>query len=183
MIRAAAAVLACALAATPAWAAHWTVDHARSRLAFHVTWDGQPFTAAFQSWKADIDFDPDDLAASHAVVKIDVASVSSDVPEHDSDLKTEMAFDAARFPVATFEAAKFRKAGTGYVADGTLTLRGVTRPVALPFALTIAGSTAHMTGAVDISRAAFAVGTTEGAGGVDVSADARVTVDLTATAK
>jgi len=182
MIRAGVLVLAFALTATPAFAAHWTVDRAKSRLGFRVDWDGAPFDATFKSWNADIDFDPDDLATSHVTVKIDMASVTSAVPEHDSDMKTEMGFDPAKFPVATFAVTKFLKMGPLYLAEGTLSLRGVTKPIGLPFALSISGKTAHMTGSAQIARAAFGVGTTEGAEDVNVSADAFVSVDLTATA-
>ena len=68
MKRISAAALAVTLVATPAFAAHWTVDTARSRLGFSVQWSNEPFAATFKSWRADIAFDPADLAHSHGRV-------------------------------------------------------------------------------------------------------------------
>ena len=73
-----AAALALLAFAAPASAAHWTVDAAKSRLGFTAMWSNQPFVAVFKSWKADIDFDPTDLAHSHVVVTVDLASEASD---------------------------------------------------------------------------------------------------------
>ena len=43
-----------------------------------MQWSGEPFDATFKSWKANIDFDPNDLAHSSADVTIDLASETSD---------------------------------------------------------------------------------------------------------
>ena len=36
--------------ASPAGAAHWAVDYAKSRLGFTVQWDRETFAAAFKHW-------------------------------------------------------------------------------------------------------------------------------------
>ena len=61
-------------------AAHWTVDAAKSKLGFSVVWSKEPFTGVFRDWKADIDFDPADLAHSHVAVTIETGSEVSDCP-------------------------------------------------------------------------------------------------------
>ena len=75
--------LAAALISTPALAAHWNVDSAKSKLGFGVQWSGQPFGATFKKWNAAIDFDPNDLAHAHVVATIDLASEASDSPDND----------------------------------------------------------------------------------------------------
>ena len=55
--------------AMPAGAATWAVDYAKSHLGFQVQWSGEAFNATFKTWKADITFDPADLAHAHAVVR------------------------------------------------------------------------------------------------------------------
>ena len=179
----AALALAALLAATPASAAHWTVDAAKSKLGFTVSWSGQPFNATFKSWKANIDFDPADLAHSQADVTIDIASEASDDAETDEGVKGAQGFQAAQFATARFQTTSIaHKNGNDYIAQGKLTLRGVTKQVALPFTLTIAGNSAYMTGGTTVSRVDFGVGQ-----GGDFSKPAPVAyqvtikVDLTAT--
>ena len=155
----AALALAALLTAAPASAAHWNVDAAKSKLGFTVSWSGQPFNATFKSWKANIEFDSADLAHSRADVTIDVASESSDDAESDDGIKGAQGFQAAQFATARFQTTSIaHKSGNDYVAQGKLTLRGVTKQVALPFTLTIAGNGAHMVGSTQVSRMDFGVG-------------------------
>lgn len=170
------------LAVSPAHAARWTVDYARSSLGFAVKWSGEPFSASFRKWHADIDFDPNDLSHAHATVTVDLASESSDEPDFDSGLKGAEGFATSRFPVATFVTSTFARTGpNSYVAHGTLSLHGLTRPVALPFALTIAARAAHMTGTAHVLRTDFALGQGEWAGPDPVAYDIAINIDLRAT--
>ncbi len=102
--------------AAPAYAAHWNVDYAKSALGFSVVWDKEPFSGAFQSWKADIDFDPADLAHARADVSIDPGSEKSDEPDFDDGLKGALGFQVKDFATARFTAAHFtHKSGDAYV--------------------------------------------------------------------
>ena len=57
--------------------------------------------------------------------------------DRDSTLKTADFFDVAKFAQARYSASGFRRLADGrYVADGTLELRGVRKPVTLTFAWT-----------------------------------------------
>jgi polyisoprenoid-binding protein YceI len=78
MKRAAICLAAVALLIVPASAAQkWKLETAKSKVGFTVNWGGQPFTGVFRSWKADIEFDPADLAHSHAYITIDTGSEAS----------------------------------------------------------------------------------------------------------
>jgi polyisoprenoid-binding protein YceI len=175
------AVLAAALlVASPAMAAHWTVDPVKSKLGFGVSWSKQPLTANFKSWKASIDFDPADLAHAKADVTIDLASEASDQDELDEAIKGAQGFATTQFPSAHFITTGFKsKGGNAYVATGTLSLHGMTKPVTLPFTLTITGKTAHMTGNAVLMRTDFGLGQ---ASTDPVGHEVTVNVDLTATA-
>lgn len=179
----AAVLLAALLTASPAAAAHWNVDAARSKLGFTVQWAGQPFVGTFKSWKANIAFDPADLAHSSADVTIDVASEASGDDETDDGVKGAQGFDATRFATARFvTTAIAHKSGNDYIAHAKLTIRGVTKAVLLPFTLTIAGNTAHMLGAAQVSRMDFGVGQGgDFAKPAPVAYEVMVKVDLTAT--
>ena len=78
------AAAATLFAAASAFAANWSVDTAKSKLGFTAMWSKEPFTAVFRTWKADIAFDPADLAHAHADVTVQLASEASD--EDDSTM-------------------------------------------------------------------------------------------------
>ncbi len=183
MRRALAAFVFAVLTATPVAAAHWNVDHAKSRLGFTVQWSGEAFNATFKSWNAMIDFDPAHLAAAHAKVSIVLDSEDSGSADNDDGVKGAEGFSVTQFPAATFETTGFKATGgNGYVATGTLNLHGATRPITLPFTLTIAGNTAHMTGKALVSRIDFGLGSGgEWAGETPIAHAVSITVDLTAT--
>jgi polyisoprenoid-binding protein YceI len=176
------AIIALGLLVAPASAANWNVDHGRSKLGFTVQWSGEAFFAVFKSWKADISFDPADLVHAKAVVTIDLASEASDSPDNDDGLKGPEGFATSQSPTAKFETTGFTaKGGSAYVATGRLTLHGVTKPVTLPFSLTINGDSAHMVGKAVVSRIDFGLGSGEWAGETPIAHAVTITVDLTAT--
>ena len=173
---------ALAFAAAPASAAQWTVDAAKSTLGFSVVWSKEPFTGTFRDWKADIAFDPADLAHSRVAVTIATGSEFSDSPDSDEGLKGALGFAADKFPTARLEAGKFTRLPDGsYIADAKLTIRGITQPLRLAFKLAFNGDRAHMTGKATLDRTAFGVGQGEWAAPEPVAHEVTVSVDLTAT--
>ena len=170
------------LTAQPVCAANWSVDYAKSKLGFTAIWSKEPFQAAFKSWKADIAFDPADLAHAHADVTVQVGSETSDEEEFDDGLKGALGFQVSQFPAAHFVTTGFtRKAGNDYVATGHLSLKGVTKDVTLPFTLTIQGNQAHMKGSAVIIRTDYGVGQGTWAAPSPVAHEVTVTIDITAT--
>ena len=182
IMRTVAAALALLALAAPASAAHWTVDAAKSRLGFTVVWTNRPFEAVFNSWKADIDFDPSDLANSHVVATVDLSSEASDSFDNDDGLKGALGFAVDKFPVARFETTRFARLADGsYTAEAKLTIRNVTRPATLFFKLIATGNRARVTGRAFVDRTAFGVGQGEWAASTPVAHLVTVTLDLAAT--
>ena len=178
---AATIILFSAMLATPALAAHWNVDYSKSKLGFGVQWSGQPFGAVFKAWKADIDFDPADLAHSRVVVTIDLASETSDSPDNDDGVQGAQGFQVAQFPQAKFETTSIgHTTGSQYVARGNLTIRGVSKPVTLNFQLTLTGDKAHMSGTADVMRGDWGLGQGEWASEKTVSHHVGIFAELTA---
>jgi len=64
---------------------------------------------------------------------IQTDSVDTAVPPRDADLRSANFFDVANYPEMVYKSSSIRKSHGGYVADGTLTLKGVSKPVAIPF--------------------------------------------------
>ncbi len=170
------------LAATPTLAAHWNVDYAKSKLGFTVRWSNEPFVATFKSWKANIDFDPADPTHAHVLATISIASEVSDTPDNDDGLKGPEGFAASQFPEAKFEATGFTPQGTGkYVANGKLTIRNLTRPLSLPFMLTLKGDNAHMVGTAQVTRTDFGIGQGQWAASDPIAHEVAINIDLVAS--
>lgn len=179
---AAGLALAAAPAAKPgAAAAAWTVDKAASSIKFRSAFGGAAFEGTFTRWDAQINFDPRNMAGSKAVVGVDVASAKTGDNDRDETLPTGEWFNSAKFPKATFTTASIKDLGGGkYQAVGTLTLKGVSKPVTLPFTLAITGDQAKMNGTVVLKRNDFGVGQGQFAAADTVPFEVTVTVAVTA---
>jgi cytochrome b561/polyisoprenoid-binding protein YceI len=161
----------------------WVVQKGAS-LTFTASWSGEAIEGQFKSWKADILFSPEALDRSKVTVAIDMASVGTGDAQRDESLPSGDFFDTAEHPKATFTATKFRKTGEGkYVADGTLDLRGVKKPLSLPFTLKIDGDTATARGVTTLDRTTFGVGQGEWASTDQIGASVKVAFSLTAKKK
>jgi cytochrome b561/polyisoprenoid-binding protein YceI len=167
-----------ASAAGPAVA--WKVQKG-STLGFATSWSGTPLLGRFERWTADILFSPDDLAHSKVTVSVDVTSARTGDDQRDASLPAPDWFDAAAHPKAVFIATKFdHPGGDRYVAHGTLTLRGVSKPLDLPFRLTINGAAAKVSAETSLDRLAYGVGQGEFEQTDQVPAKVAVRVQLTA---
>jgi polyisoprenoid-binding protein YceI len=170
-------IAAQAMAAPPAW----TVDKGGSKLAFRSSFSGMPFEGVFNRWDAQIAFDPKQLGASKVNVVIDMGSASTHEETRDEALPSDDWFAVKQFPRASFTASSFKSlGGNRYQAAGVLTIRGVSRPVVLPFTLNIAGPVAKMQGQLVVNRTAFGVGQGEFKSAETVPLDVTIAVDLTA---
>lgn len=174
----------CLLGPHTAAAAKWIVDAGASRIVFSGTHTGRAFTGSFRSWIADITFDPDDLAASKAIVRIDLGSATTGDATYDRTLPTADWLDTARSTTASFATTSFRSIAPGrYEADGILELRGATLPVVLVFDLRIDGDTAWMSGRANLKRLDFGIGKMSDADGAWVSLDIPLEITLVARRK
>ncbi len=135
----------------------WVVDHQRSELAVQVKQSASEVEGRFETWTASIDFDPDDLPASGVKVEVDVSSLA--LGNVSNNAISPDFLNAARYPRATFESQAFVKKGDDlYEVSGPLALAGRTRPIALPFRLTIEDDRAFAEGKVVIRRLDFGIG-------------------------
>ena len=113
-----------------------------------------------------VTLDEKNPAASSVNVTIPIAMVDTGVPKLDEHVKTKDFFDAATFPTATFASTKVDvKDATHATVEGTLTLHGVSKPVALDVTLNKTGinmmkkQTAGFTASTTIKRSDFGITT------------------------
>ena len=153
-------------------------------LGFTTAWSGEPIQGRFNRWTADILFSPDALEASRIRVSIDLASADTGDAQRDASIASADWFDAATHPQAVFTASRFSKAGADrFVAHGRLSLRGVSRPLDLPFRLKINGDRADVSGVTSLDRTVFGVGQGEWTSTDQIPARVSVRVSLKARRK
>ena len=171
-MRAPAALATLLLAlALPVAAAEWAVQPG-SWLGFETSYDGEAVEGRFARFAPAVRFDPADLAHARLDVTIDLASADTGHDERDEVLAGEDFFAAAVAAEARYVATTFRALGDRrYVADGMLTLRGVTKPVALAFTWT-PGPQPVLDGEATVPRLAFGVGAGDDWADIDVMPDA-----------
>jgi polyisoprenoid-binding protein YceI len=89
----------------------------------------------FTDFSGKIVYDGKDITKSSVSVIIKTASINTDVDARDKHLRSADFFDVANFPEITFQSKSVEKRGNRFVAHGTLTIRGVSKDVDLPFIL------------------------------------------------
>lgn len=111
----------------------WTLDTIHTHVGFSVkhlmvsTVRGQ-----FRKYTGTLAIDPADFTRSRFSGEIDVGSVDTGNPDRDNHLRTGDFFDVAKHPTMRFQSTAIEPRGDGeYVVHGELTLRGVTKPIAL----------------------------------------------------
>src|SRR5215831_1038715 len=108
----------------------------KSEIRFVSKQMGVNVEGRFRKWKANIVFLPKDLAKSKAEFDIDLSSIDLASDESETEIKSPLWFDTAKFPVAHFASTSIRSVGGDkYEIAGRLTLKGVTKDVVVPVAL------------------------------------------------
>lgn len=136
----------------------WAFRSAGSRLGFTGSYDGVDFEGRFQTFTPRIQFDPTSLESSAFDVMIDVASVTTDSVDRDEMLPTEDWFNVALFPQARYRADRFQATEEGFVALGTLELKGIVQEVPLEFTWQQSDQGALLEGSALINRRDFSIG-------------------------
>lgn len=160
----------------------WTVDKAASTLRFVASQGGEEFTGSFSDFDAAIMLDPADLSSASIEVTVDTGSAMTGDRQRDAGLPSADWFSTKAFPEARFSSSRVRATGEGaYEAAGRLTIRGVSKDLALPFTLRIAGDKGIADGAVTLVRTDFGVGQGEFASDEFVGFNVEVRYHIEAT--
>jgi polyisoprenoid-binding protein YceI len=165
----------------------WTLDPVHSAVTFSVKhMMVTTVRGGMQIRDFDLDFDPDDLAASSVRVSMDVASINTGQEMRDNHLRSADFFDAGRFPTIEFVSTRIEPDGGDYRIHGDLSIRGVTRPIVLDaeYAGTVpnmkGGRSAGFSARTRIDREDFGLtwNVALESGGVMVSKDVKIEIDL-----
>jgi len=113
--------------------ATWSIDTGHSAIRFGVR--HMMFTKTrgrFTRWNGELRLEPANLSESSVEVTIDASSIDTGDAQRDAHLRSADFLDVEKFPSLTFRSRRIEDLGEGKLqVHGDLTIRGVTRPVAL----------------------------------------------------
>ena len=111
----------------------WNIDASHSAIQFSVRHMVVSKTRGrFTRWNGQLDFDPAQPGKGSVQVTIEPASIDTADAQRDGHLRSADFFDVEKHPQATFRSTKIEpRGGDRYLVAGDLTIKGVTRPVAL----------------------------------------------------
>lgn len=87
----------------------------------------------FRDFTGEVNFDAKDVTKSSVNFKAMTTSVDTGVVGRDKHLRTADFFEVEKFPELTFKSTKVEKKGKGWIVTGDLTMKGVTKSVAILF--------------------------------------------------
>ncbi len=109
----------------------WQIDPMHTQVEFSAKHFGMMTVRGhFQDVATSGLIDPSTPAASSIEVTINVASLTTNNPQRDHDLRGSYFLELDKFPTMTFRSTRIEPAGHDrYTLTGDLTIKGITRPV------------------------------------------------------
>src|SRR5579859_6001877 len=111
----------------------WQLDPYHTQIEFSAKHLGMMTVRGyFDEFSAKADIDPDNPEAASVEVTISAASIRTNHPVRDNDLRSGNFLEVEKYPEMTFRSTGVQAAGPDhYTLTGDLTIKGNTRPVSL----------------------------------------------------
>lgn len=137
----------------------WVSVAEQSELTFEGTYEGSPFSGAFNTFSAEMAFDENRLDQSYVKANINTRSVTTFNQDWDSSLPEEDWFASELFPKAQFIAKGFDLDSGQIESEGVLTLKGIQKPIKFTFEWqTENEGMSRLIGTASINRTDFNIG-------------------------
>jgi len=135
------------------------VEKTGSEIKFQVKSRLKVIEGVFESWKAQVEMDPARLEALQLGVQAQSASIKTGNMLEEALIRGENFFAAEKYPEVSVASKKISTEGAGrFRMDAELTLRGMTHPVVIPFALELNGEhEGQMRGEFEFNRKDFGI--------------------------
>lgn len=115
----------------------FTIDPGHTFVTFEVKrFDMLDVVSTFRDVTGTITMYPDNLSETKTDIIIKTSSLESGNQQRDNAVKSPNFLHTAEFPVITFISKSLKPSGNNWIAEGKLTIRGVTKNVLLPVAIT-----------------------------------------------
>ncbi len=129
------------------------------RVEFRIRNAGTEVTGTLYGVKAAIQFNADDLNRSSILATADPATIKTGIGIRDKHLKRSDYFNVAAYPEIRLRSKAFRKSGkNAFTGQFELTIKGISKEVTIPFALTRTGKGICYSGSFELNRLDFNLG-------------------------
>jgi polyisoprenoid-binding protein YceI len=131
----------------------------RSQIRFVTKQMNVPVEGLFRRFDGTVAFNPVNPGATKADFTVDLGSIDLHNDEGEAEAKKKPWLDVGAFPIAGFSITSVKALGNGkFEATGKLTIKGTTREVVAPFAMTEANQLRTVDGQFTLKRLQFRVG-------------------------
>ncbi len=112
-------------------AGHWTLDPTHTEIGFSVRHIMSKVRGKFDAFEGTL-VTAEDITASAVNVSVDLNSINTGTAGRDDHLRSGDFFEVEKYPSMTFASTSVvRNDDANFVVTGDLTIKGVTKPVAL----------------------------------------------------
>jgi polyisoprenoid-binding protein YceI len=111
----------------------YTVDYGHTIVEFTIKFAFSRIKGRFTAGKGTIVYDEATPANSSITMIFESKSIDTGWGNRDRHLRTSDFFDVDTYPTIEFQSRRLRQTGNGWVAEGDLTMHGVTRRITMPF--------------------------------------------------
>jgi polyisoprenoid-binding protein YceI len=112
----------------------YSFDKSHSFIEFKVKHTGLiEVPGFFRDFTGEVNYDSKDVSKSSVNFKALATSIDTGVAGRDRHLRSADFFEVEKYPDLTFKSTKVEKKGKGWIVTGDLTIKDVTKSVAIPF--------------------------------------------------
>ncbi len=129
-----------------------------STVRFTIKNAGIKVAGDFSGVNGTISFDPSKHAASFFDVSLEAKTVHTGNSTRDGHLRKKEYFDVTSYPKIYFKSTKTERTKTGFLVTGTLTIKGKSKEIAIPFGYKEEINEASFNGSFQVNRLDFGVG-------------------------
>jgi len=130
----------------------WTIDRSHSELSFRVRHLTGRVRGYFKDWSGTVTADPAELVAGSVSVEVKTASINTEQERRDTHLRSKDFLDVEKFPDIIFESVRVEATGRRATVTGRLTLRGISKEIAVPVDVAVSDVALVATGELVMNR-------------------------------
>lgn len=126
-----------------------------------IAFSSEDATGVFTKMKGDIVWDANNLANSKFNLAVEVSSINTGNGLKNKHAKADNWFDAKKYPKIEFITSKIEAQEEAFVAQGILTMHGVSKEMSIPFKYEKTASGGNIKSTFDVDRTEFKIGEKE----------------------
>lgn len=130
-----------------------------SHIGFKVKSFGIHVDGQFKEFEITVKLDTLLLTESHIKARISVGSISTGIAKRDEHLRTKKFFNMEEQPFIQFESTDIERVDkTSFLAKGTLVVKGIQKPIAIPFFIEEVAGSKVLVSKFELNRLDYKVG-------------------------